>query len=1636
MVVGPDPLPLGVLKQSRARTVTAGLHQWHPLSMTMRKTFKDVLSAGGLGANPPRQKHAAKVPFRSLGERLTAAGDHVIRVDPCEQRKTEGQRFSGIKFRAEARRLGRVVGLGNPRADADTLRAKCCTAYVQWVACTGVQDKHRAGNIVLATQCALDAQKELTENENLAVPDLLNRRHLRFREVGGDCSTQKRFSLLDEIDLPHLRHIPPKRANSNEWERRKVVVWDHNGTLKPADLIQRAEGAGADLSNWLKVRKVNGSCSEGRANRLEIFCLSESVREDVMETVRSILKGEIESECVRLGRTYGLRRTLRANLVPVGQECVETSNIYEVLRMGTEGEGDAQSECLHTHTNTTHNKSRKVNRKQSGLKVWTLNCQGVISKAAELTDLVVAHKPDVLVLTETWLKTNATLSLPGYKAAHVNRQKQCARGEGGVAIYTKASLVARECAPSAYPDLAWTKLYPPGRKAILVGGLYGPQESAAVEKAKECFGILSEELSAHRGCDARVVLLGDFNAKIGNSHPRVGAFCPEVQPSRNGKLLLDVLEAHDLFVVNGKTADGVCTTRHMEGAEPALLDLIVTDRSIDCPQGARVRTDLEIGSDHLIVEAILAMPIQGPQRKKTIRKRWNREKLLEMVKKARMAADSEGVPPPTEYELACSSRLKGWIDKAKPCNDIEELWRDWHTAVSEAARESIGEKIISSRHSRSFIDEEVREQIRERRKLFSEAAQNSTSAAWKSYTEKRKEVARAIFAKKRSQWSRFNADILNARSENPKYYWSLLKRLDKDKKKSHAVIELDRPDGEPCASNAEVLEEFTQHFATVGLNTPGAVFDREWQRNVEESVARTVSENDESASDKDHTLVDTITADEVRAAAKDLANGKACGRDGIPSELLKYGGECMMESLALLFDKCRSSEHTPDDWHLVNIVPIFKKGDKYNRANYRRVSLLSCVYKLYTRVLQRRLAAYLREHIVEEQAGFSEGKGCDDNLCIMTEVMERKVANREALFVALVDMRAAFDTVWRDGLWYKLELMGVPHKLIRILQEIYSHGKFRVVANGAEGADHDAVPTGVLQGDVLSPDLFKVFINDLPKYLAEAGCKGVNISDMRKVILLLFADDILLWGDTQEELQQQLNALRDYCRLWQLEVSAPKTKVLLSPQAKLESPLKYDGKELEVVEDATYLGVQFSGKTDFTAMMERTVKKAKARQSAISSILTDRQLPMLLRYSIWTTMVRPILEWGTEVYTPPTMKALELVQRAALRMIAEAQSHTPIVVLEGDIGACTLADRVDMRKCALLGKLHTASPDSLLGQLHQQQQEQGKGIRGKKTLRGEFKRLTRDVLTPAGLVSGIPAACADESVSLGEWRDSARGRIRHNGAEKRAEELRKLSSLSLLVEYGTDYSAHTAHPYTTSSDGKAASLWFKVRSNTLPLGRLLAKEKRGVSDKCKCCKTGVREDLKHFLCECTGLRNVRNDWMRNIKKEFPGCATALKDIPKLVLGPASALQDLPHDTTQLRVNAVEKLLTNLWHARNTRHFGSRSDGREKRPTNFMRRSNGCSRERSGESRTEPSNNIHRLNANSSIESANGPLTRARARLLLQSAPLNTEGPCQYESTPQASKQTSRASDKENNHAPRVQRSRSKRLESMEIISKT
>ena len=97
---------------------------------------------------------------------------------------------------------------------------------------------------------------------------------------------------------------------------------------------------------------------------------------------------------------------------------------------------------------------------------------------------------------------------------------------------------------------------------------------------------------------------------------------------------------------------------------------------------------------------------------------------------------------------------------------------------------------------------------------------------------------------------------------------------------------------------------------------------------------------------------------EVETALRKVQNGKAAGGDGCINEILKQGGEVMKQSLLILFQKMWEGERIPVDWARGLIVPIFKDGERKNVDNYRGITLLSVVGKLYTSILNNRISSW------------------------------------------------------------------------------------------------------------------------------------------------------------------------------------------------------------------------------------------------------------------------------------------------------------------------------------------------------------------------------------------------------------------------------------------------------------------------------------------------------------------------------------------------------------------------------------------------------------------------------------------------------------------------------------------------------
>ena len=141
----------------------------------------------------------------------------------------------------------------------------------------------------------------------------------------------------------------------------------------------------------------------------------------------------------------------------------------------------------------------------------------------------------------------------------------------------------------------------------------------------------------------------------------------------------------------------------------------------------------------------------------------------------------------------------------------------------------------------------------------------------------------------------------------------------------------------------------------------------------------------------------------------------------------------------------------PESWSIGVITAIYKnKGSKDNPDNYRGITLLSCISKLFTSLVNYRLTLYLDAYSLlgEEQTGFREGYSTIDNIFVLYSLIDLCLSKRKRIYAAFVDYKKAFDTVDRSALWQKLINIGFNGKLFNVIKNIYDNAKSCVRSNG------------------------------------------------------------------------------------------------------------------------------------------------------------------------------------------------------------------------------------------------------------------------------------------------------------------------------------------------------------------------------------------------------------------------------------------------------------------------------------------------------------------------------------------------------------------------------------------------------------
>ncbi|CAD6200263.1 unnamed protein product [Caenorhabditis auriculariae] len=380
-----------------------------------------------------------------------------------------------------------------------------------------------------------------------------------------------------------------------------------------------------------------------------------------------------------------------------------------------------------------------------------------------------------------------------------------------------------------------------------------------------------------------------------------------------------------------------------------------------------------------------------------------------------------------------------------------------------------------------------------------------------------------------------------------------------------------------------------------------------------------------------------ILPEEVKYAIRKLKVGTAAGPDNISSELLKAGGDSLYRLLARHFSKYLSEASIPEQWKTSKTILIPKKGDLTDLNNFRPISLLSVVYKLFTKVIVNRLEKQLDNFQPPSQAGFRRNYSCLDHIHALTQVVERHREHQMPLALAFVDYYKAFDSVEINAVLNALASAGVATKYVEL------------IANSNEGTSTTiqlfdkklSIPIrkGVRQGDTISPKLFSTALEDAMRQLGwdeehdwedSTDIRGINI-DGKVLTNLRFADDIVLFSSSTTELSSMLNDLDEVGK---------------------KIGLKMNGRDLQEVTSYIYLGREVNMVNDLQAEIGRRKRAGWAAFNSIKEVTSQLKDPKL-RAHIFEASIIPAISYGTEVW-PDTKKKNATALRTSYRALERA----------------------------------------------------------------------------------------------------------------------------------------------------------------------------------------------------------------------------------------------------------------------------------------------------------------------------------------------------------------------------------------------
>jgi hypothetical protein len=591
----------------------------------------------------------------------------------------------------------------------------------------------------------------------------------------------------------------------------------------------------------------------------------------------------------------------------------------------------------------------------------------------------------------------------------------------------------------------------------------------------------------------------------------------------------------------------------------------------------------------------------------------------------------------------------------------------------DAVEGAVGKKKCGGR-GKSWWGEEIQLLVQKKKAAYKKWVTSRLDEHKKVFREICKTVKDAVKEAKQRAWESFGNELQQDFYNNSRVFWKKVK----GEKKSERVV-LKNEAGEIISGDEQTAEWCKVYFEK--LYNEGFTAGNS-DNGLEDGGAGTATLSTQ--------LEHVPSIEEVRKCLSKLKSGKAAGSSGIVAEMLKAGGHLVEEKLWKFFRRVWNEVDVPKDWESGIVMPLFKKGNRMDLDNYRGISLMDVVGKVFSGILRDRLENFYEGKIVEEQAGFRKGRGCVDQGYTLAQVVLKRLEVQKNTYLCFVDLKKAYDSVWREGLFRRMADDGVPEKLLSLVKRWYKNVNVRVRVNDVE-SDWFQSKVGVRQGDTLSPLLFNIFINGIVGKVKESGL-GIKIGN-EVVSVLLFADDMVLVAENEIELGHLMGKVKEYCDKWQLVVNVNKTKVVVvSKDGNEVAKVKYGQSELECVSKYCYLGMVFSSDGRWKVEVDRRVQAGRAALSGVSKhVIWNKNISTPVKKVVFEAMVKSKLMYGSEVWwaNQSEMARMETVQNDFLRWVCgyTRKDRMNVEELRAKVKLPSLEDSICCKRLDWLGHL-------------------------------------------------------------------------------------------------------------------------------------------------------------------------------------------------------------------------------------------------------------------------------------------------------------------------------------------------------------